>query len=112
MKKSIFISLLLFILSWPTVAFSDMAGKFGGMEGWTIIAVTQVKDGVEGCKIDQEIKFTNGMTLKCSTFSYFYSFKPTAVIFAKETNYQGMSFYQLKALIGDELYDMAPELIK
>ena len=112
MKKIIFISLVLSILSWDTVVYSEMARKFSGMEGWTIIAVTRVKDGSQGCNVDKEVKLMNGITLKCTTNSNFYYFKPTAVIFTKETNYNGMEFYQIKALIGDELYDMAPVKIK
>jgi len=93
-------------------SWADTASDFRGMEGWTIIAVTQVEGDFEGCDFDKHIKFLNGMVLECSTFSYTYSFMPNAVIFTKSSKHNGTEFYQIKALIGDKLYDMAPKLAK
>ncbi len=98
------------IVFWSGTVFADTAGDFRGMEGWTIIATTQVEDEFEGCDFDKVIKFLNGMALECSTFSYTYSFMPNAVIFAKPAKHKDMEFYQIKALIGDKLYDMSPRL--
>ena len=101
---------LFFLLLWPCVAVADIASNFRGMEGWVIIATTQVEDDFEGCDFDKVINFLNGMALECSTYSYTYSFMPNAVIFAKLAKHKNMDFYQIKALIGDKLYDMAPQI--
>lgn len=98
------------IVLWSGTVAADTASEFRGMEGWTIIATTQVEDEFEGCDFDKVIKFINGMVLKCSTFSYTYSFMPNAVIFAKSAKHKDMEFYQIKALIGDKLYDMSPQI--
>jgi hypothetical protein len=65
-------------------------------------------DEFEGCDFDRRIKFDNGWVLTCSTYSYSYSYRPEAVIFVKGFKYQGKSFWAVKALIDDEIYDMEP----
>ena len=41
---------------------------------------TQVSDAFEGCDFDKRIKFLNGLTFVCSTYSYTYSFMPRVKI--------------------------------
>lgn len=84
------------------------ASDFSGMEGWTIAAVTQVRGEFEGCDFDRTIRFDNGWRLTCSEYSYSYSYRPDAVIFAKTIQLRGRSYWMVKALIDDEFYDMAP----
>ena len=110
LKRTIYRTAVFFMAFLSCTVAADTASDFRGMEGWTIIATTQVEDEFEGCDFDKVIKFMNGMALKCSTFSYTYSFMPNAVIFAKSAKHKDMEFYQIKALIGDKLYDMAPQV--
>jgi len=85
------------------------ASDFNGLEGWTVSAVTTVSDDeYEGCDFDKRIHFENGWTLRCSTYSYNYAYRPEAVIFTKLVEFGGRSVWMVKALIEDEIYDMAP----
>ena len=108
-RLAIFIGVVCLVLS-PVTSYSDVAYEFSGMVGWKIAAVTQVEGDFEGCDFDKKIDFTNGMTLECSTYSYTYSYAPTAVIFFKVVKHKDQEFYMLKAFIGDDIYDMAPQL--
>ena len=56
----------------------------------------------EGCEHGKRIEFLGGSTLTCAEYGYQYAYMPQAVIFAKKAG----SLYFIKALIGDELYDM------
>ena len=98
-------SLLMFF---PTTALSQLANQFSGMEGWTIAATTKVDGEFEGCEFGKMIQFLNGFTLECSTYHYTYSYMPDAVIFVRTLNHEGKAFFQVKALIGDHVYDMSP----
>jgi hypothetical protein len=82
------------------------------MEGYTIISVTQVSGEFEGCDFDRVIRFVDGMALRCSSYSYTYSYMPDAVIFGKEATLQGRSFVLIKVLIEDEIFDMEPIILK
>lgn len=95
---------------WSVASYSDVTYELSGMVGWTIATVTQVDGEFEGCDFDKKIEFINGMSLECSTYSYTYSYAPTAVIFFKVAKYKNQEFYMIKALIGDDMYDMAPQL--
>lgn len=90
------------------VALAVDVSDFAGMEGWSIVAVTQVDGEFEGCDFDKIIRFMDGTALRCGTFSYTYSFMPRAVIFAKGVSVKGKAFYAIKALIGDKIYNMQP----
>lgn len=76
------------------------------MEGWTLVAVTTVKEEFEGCDFGKRISFDNGWTLTCSTYSYNYAYRPDAAIFAKNFQHKGRAFWSIKALIEDEFYEM------
>jgi hypothetical protein len=82
------------------------ASDFSGLEGWTVAAVTNVRDDFEGCDFDKRIRFDNGWTLTCSEYSYSYAYRPDAVIFVKSIELRGRSYWMVKALIDDEFYEM------
>jgi hypothetical protein len=75
---------------------------------WYIAATTTVNGDFEGCDFDKKIRFDNGWTLACSSYSYTYSYRPDAVIFSKTMVVKGQNYWMLKALIDDEMYEMAP----
>lgn len=89
-------------------AYALDTSDFDDLIGWTVGASTQVEDDFEGCDFDKQIRFTNGWTLTCSSYSYSYSFMPHAVIFIKSFSHQGKNYWMIKALIDDEFYDMQP----
>lgn len=82
------------------------------LQGYTIIAVTQVDGEFQGCDFDRVIRFLDGRALRCSSYSYTYAYMPDAVIFAKQVSYQGKSFATIKVLIEGEVFDMEPVLVK
>lgn len=81
---------------------------FDDVLGYTVVAVTQVEDDFEGCDFDKKIRFDNGWTLTCSSYSYSYSYRPDAVLFAKTLVYRGVNYWAIKVIIDDEIYDMQP----
>jgi len=107
-KNMLKVLICLFLLLASNFANADAANKLRRLEGYTIVLVTYVagyvdKDGkrsdsFEGCDYDRVIIFDNDKVLKCATYSYTYSYHPSAVIFVKGGDF--------KMLVGDELYDM------
>jgi hypothetical protein len=96
----------------PKPSFALDASDFSGLEGWTVAAVTQVRNEFEGCDFDRRIRFTNGWLLTCGTYSYSYSYMSDAVIFVKNLQSQNRAFWSVKVLIDDEFYDMLPVPVK
>jgi hypothetical protein len=82
------------------------------LEGYTVVAVTQVDGEFKGCDWDRPIKLQNGMVLKCRTYSYSYSYAPEAAVFSKLFQHQGKSFAQIRLLVDGEVYDMGVEIPK
>jgi hypothetical protein len=85
--------------------------------GYTVIASKTIdsfadrgkekKDGFEGCDYDRVIIFTDGTAVTCRTYSYTYSYRPTAIILGQQVTYQGKQLTLLKMVVGDTVYDMA-----
>lgn len=98
---------LLLAIAVPT-AHALEASDLSDMEGWTITAVTNVRDDFEGCDFDKGIQFDNGWTLTCTEYSYSYSYHPDAVVFAKVFPFKGQNYWMIKVLIDDEFYEMQP----
>jgi hypothetical protein len=110
MRIEFLYSVLAALLLIPTASLAIDASDFSGLEGWTVAAVTQVRDEFEGCDFDRRIRFINGWVLTCSTYSYSYSYMPNAAIFVKSFNYQNRAYWMIKVLINDEFYEMRPIL--
>ncbi len=100
--------ILLFLLFIPLANGTDLSSTLSGLEGWTIGAITKVNGQFDGCEYGRPIHFTNGYTLICSSYRYKYSYMPSAILLTQEGIYQGKSFYSVKALIDDDIYDMQP----
>ena len=78
------------------------------MEGWTIVAVTQVDGTFDGCDHDKKINLANQWVLTCGEYNYSYAYRPDVVVFAKPMAYAGRQMWMVKVLIEDEFYDMRP----
>jgi hypothetical protein len=94
------------VLGISSPAWAVDASDFTGLEGWMVVGVTYVSGKFEGCDIGKRIKFENGWTLICKTYSDTLSDRPAAVIFSKKYRYNERSYWTIKALIDDEFYDM------
>lgn len=99
---------LLTVCAWVPHVYALDASDFDDLVGWTILETTQVNGDFEGCDFDKQIRFSNGWTLTCSSYFYSYSYRPETVIFVKSFPYKGQNYWMIKALIGDEIYDMQP----
>ena len=99
-------ALLLSVTSTPVLALD--ASDFADLVGWTVAAATNVRGEFEGCDFDKKIRFDNGWTLTCSSYSYSYAYHPDAVIFTKSFPYRGQNYWMIKVLIDDEFYEMQP----
>jgi hypothetical protein len=101
---------------------ADVADTLEQYIGYTIVASKTIdgfhdKNGktsadFEGCDFGRKIKFDDNTTLTCSTFSYTYSYRPTAVILMKSSESQGRKFAAIVMIVGDEAYDMEPILAR
>lgn len=98
--------LLAICLTFSTPALAIEVSDFSDMVGWTIAAVTSVQGEFDGCDFDRKIKFSNDWVLVCKSNSNANLLQPEAVIFTKEFKHQGNTYWVIKALINDKLYDM------
>jgi len=97
-------------------AYADLADKLRGLVGYTIVDSKTIKGwydddekeegAFKGCKHGRVIVFTDNKTLTCAGYGYQYAYRPTAVILAKHISYQGKSYYDIKMVVEDEVYDM------
>ena len=102
MTTSMF-SLLLMLLTTSAVAFDRSE-----LHGYTLIEEKTIEDDFEGCDFDKRIVFLDGTYYTCATYSYTYSFMPTAYIYARKLTYKGKEYADIKMVVDDEIYDMYP----
>jgi hypothetical protein len=76
--------------------------------GYTLIAEKTIDGDFEGCDFDKKINFLDGTYLTCATYSYTYSYMPTAYIYARQIEYKGEVYMDVKMVVEDEIYDMYP----
>src|SRR5437016_4457807 len=89
----------------------DLVDELGKFQGYTIVGTKRIdgyrdkngkiSDDFEGCDFGRVIAFTDGTTLTCSTFHFRYSFRPTAAILVKPTEYQGHRFGLVVMIVRD-----------
>jgi hypothetical protein len=105
--KPAFPVLLAALVSMPfhTVDRCDRALR--RLEGWTISSATSISGAFEGCDFGKIIKFADGTSLKCSTYSYSYSYAPDVIIFRKSTSIEGKDYSMVKMMVDGEVYDMS-----
>lgn len=107
--------LCLMSLAAPSTASADLARELERMIGYVIVATKTVEgwredgkreDGFSGCSHGRVIVFTDGTALTCSTYNYSYAYRPTAIIFAKQLQFQGREMVDYKMVVEGEMYDM------
>jgi hypothetical protein len=101
----------LVLVSAPALA-DRCTRQLSRLQGYTVVAVTQVDGEFQGCDFSKAIRFLDGTVLKCSSYGYMYAYMPDAVIFAKQVAFQGKAFAAIKVLIEGEVFDMEPALLK
>ncbi len=76
--------------------------------GYTLVDEKTIDGDFEGCDFDKKIMFLDGTYLTCATYSYTYSYMPTAYIYARRFEYRGEIYMDVKMIVEDEVYDMYP----
>jgi hypothetical protein len=106
-------------ISMPALAFffGLLIGEAAALEqsdllGYTLIDEKTVDDEFEGCDFDKRIVFLDGTHLTCATYSYTYSYMPTAYIYARQIEYKGVVYMSIKMVVEDEIYDMYPVRVR
>ena len=107
MKKFLLSGVLLSSL-FSLKSFALDASDFNGLEGFSVAAVTRVDGDFEGCDFDKKIHLQNGWILTCQNYNYQYAYSPEVAVLVENLN----GGYAVKAVIGDEIYDMQPILKK
>ena len=108
--------LVVAIALFPRTGQADLADELEDLIGYTIIATRtivrwyddseQEEGGFNGCRHGRVIVFQDGTTLICAEYGYMYAYRPAAVILAKEIQFGGRSYYDIKMVVEDEVYDM------
>ena len=91
-----------------TQIMADTADNLSKFVGYTIAGSFTITgwqdrngkrgDSFEGCEFDRVIILDDSKTLRCATYSYSYSYRPTAVVLVKGTSF--------KMIVGSDIYDM------
>jgi hypothetical protein len=79
--------------------------------GYTLIDIKTIEDDFEGCDFDKVIKFLDGTSLVCSSYSYTYDFMPEAKIYRRRIKFKEKDYMSIKMVVDDDVYDMMPILI-
>ena len=92
----------------PATALADLADTLSRFLGYSNMASKTVAgyrdrdgkkgDSFEGCDWDRIIIFTDNTYVTCRTYSYSYSYRPTAVIIVRGSS--------LKLIVGSDAYDV------
>ena len=103
-------------IAFTSPANADLADKLSKLVGYVIADSKTIKGwydesekeegAFKGCKHGRVIVFTDNKVLTCAGYGYQYAYRPTAVILAKPTTFQGKTFYDFKMVVEDEIYDM------
>jgi len=117
--KILLLVLIVFIIQiFPNEVFADCTDDLENLVGYTIIDSKTIErwyddnekeESFNGCSHGRVIVFTDGTRLKCAEYGYMYAYRPTAIIFARQFSLKGIkggSFYDIKMMVEDEIYDM------
>ena len=84
--------------------------------GYTIIAASNVRGDFEGASTDKPVKLDNGMVFEFTEDEYAYSYRPSAVVFARVISIEELSkllkkpatrpITPYKLVVEDEIYDV------
>jgi len=117
MRKST-VPLVAFALIFSLTAlpiYAGLADDLNDLVGYTITASKTINrwyddekgdDSFDGCDYDRVIVFDDNTSLTCAEYGYQYVYRPTAIILTKKIPSKGKSFYDVKMIVGDEVYDM------
>jgi hypothetical protein len=110
---SLIFALIFFLAALP--ASAKLADDLNDLVGYTITASKTINrwyddkkgdDTFEGCDRGRVIVFDDNTSLTCVGHGYQYVYRPIAIILTREITSKGKSFYDIKMVVGNEIYDM------
>ncbi len=78
------------LLLFSVTAFALDAGDFDEVNGYTVIAITNVDGDFEGADFDRPVLLTNGMIFRFDEYAYSYAYQPDVVVFARRYTMEDM----------------------
>ena len=114
-KGRMLVSCALCFVGFCSIAHALDADDLAELVGYTGVAASNVKGEFEGADYDKLVRLDNGMIFEFNEYSYTYSYRPTAVVFAQRLTpeemrrlgptkvpTQAITLYKL--VVGDEMY--------
>ena len=100
--------ILAFVFCAATLAGAIDASQFHELLGYTVVACTNATGELEGADYDKPVRLDNGMIFEFQTYSYFYSYHPDVVVFAKDVTVDGkpVTIYKLLIEDQDDIFDV------
>jgi len=95
--------------------YAKLADDLNDLVGYTITASKTINrwyddekgnDTFEGCDHGRVIVFDDNTSLTCAEYGYQYVYRPTAIILTRKITAKGKSFYDIKMVVGDKVYNM------
>ena len=101
---------------------ADVADTLEEYVGYTIVGTKTIvgyrdedgkkSDDFEGCDFGRKIRFDDGTSLTCSSYSYTYSYRPTAVLLMKTSAANGRKLASVVMVVEDEAFEMEPVFLR
>jgi hypothetical protein len=95
--------------------YAKLADDLNDLVGYTITASKTINrwyddergnDTFEGCDHGRVIVFDDNTSLTCAEYGYQYVYRPTAIILTRKITAKGKSFYDIRMVVGDKVYNM------
>ncbi len=111
---SLIFALIFFLAALPI--YAKLADDLNDLVGYTITASKTINrwyddkkgnDTFEGCDHGRVVVFDDNTSLTCAEYGYQYVYRPTAIILTRKITAKGKSFYDVKMVVGNEIYDMS-----
>ncbi|MBA3613391.1 MAG: hypothetical protein H0W49_10885 [Nitrospirales bacterium] len=104
------------VVLWSDSSGADLADKLDDLVGYTIVAEKTIvgwyddneheEGSFNGCSYERVILFQDNTGLTCAEYGYMYAYRPKAIILAKQSKIGEHAYYDIKMVVGDEIYDM------
>ena len=98
--------ILVTVLILPNLSLALEADDLCQLEGYTIVACTNVVGEFEGADFDKLVELDNGMIFRFQEYNYTYAYRPSCTICARMIEYEGKELLLYMLVIEDEVYSV------
>ncbi len=112
--KHIYLIIIVSIFSFA----GNLDSELSRMNGWTIVGNASIVKSFNsadrensmfnGCDGNTTLIFSNNLKANCTSYELALEVMPTAIIFSKDSTYQGKTITLYKMLVKDNIYDIYP----